>query len=192
MLCDMLGGSASGFYARTVRRESARVRADAALAVTLHRRFLLIDRTYGARRLWRDVRAIGWCMPETMTAQLVTHALMRAVWRRGVPRSGLAHSDQGSEVCERAVSAGAGRAGHDLPHESVWQRVGQRCHGKFLLVAQDGADRAQRARRMRRETPRAQTCLTSSSAFTIRFIRIVPYTPKGSSISMTNLLEWCF
>jgi transposase InsO family protein len=34
MLCDMLGVSASGFYARTVRPKSAR--------------------TYGARLLWRD------------------------------------------------------------------------------------------------------------------------------------------
>ena len=60
MLCDMLGVSASGFYARTVRPESERARADAPLAVALHRRFRLSDQTYGTRRLWRDVRADGF------------------------------------------------------------------------------------------------------------------------------------
>jgi putative transposase len=50
MLGDVLGVSASGFYARTVRPESARARAKAALAVALHQRFRLSDRTYGARR----------------------------------------------------------------------------------------------------------------------------------------------
>ncbi len=49
-LCDVLGVSASGFYSRAVRLESARARANAALAAALHRRFLLSDRTYGARR----------------------------------------------------------------------------------------------------------------------------------------------
>jgi putative transposase len=49
--CDMLGVSASGLYAQTVRPESARARADAPSAVALHRRFRLSDRTYGGRRL---------------------------------------------------------------------------------------------------------------------------------------------
>lgn len=36
-------------------------------------------------------------MSATMTAQLVTDALVMAIWRRGRPRTVLHHSDQGSQ-----------------------------------------------------------------------------------------------
>ena len=42
-------------------------------------------------------RAVGWSMSAQMTAQLVTDALMMAIWRRGPPRELLHHSDQGSQ-----------------------------------------------------------------------------------------------
>jgi len=42
-------------------------------------------------------RAVGWSMHATMTAQLVTDALMMAVWRRGKPDALLHHSDRGSQ-----------------------------------------------------------------------------------------------
>src|SRR6185312_2626149 len=42
-------------------------------------------------------RAIGWSMQSSMTAQLVTDALMMAVWRRGHPQALLHHSDRGSQ-----------------------------------------------------------------------------------------------
>lgn len=44
-------------------------------------------------------RIVGWSMQSTMTAQLVTDALITAVWRRGgVPAASLLHhSDQGSQ-----------------------------------------------------------------------------------------------
>jgi putative transposase len=42
-------------------------------------------------------RAVGWSMSDTMTAQLVTDALMMAIWRRGKPDALLHHSDQGSQ-----------------------------------------------------------------------------------------------
>lgn len=44
-------------------------------------------------------RIVGWSMQSTMTAQLVTDALITAVWRRGgVPAESLLHhSDQGSQ-----------------------------------------------------------------------------------------------
>lgn len=42
-------------------------------------------------------RAVGWSMHSTMTAQLVTDALMMAVWRRGKPDALLHHSDRGSQ-----------------------------------------------------------------------------------------------
>ena len=42
-------------------------------------------------------RIVGWSMSTTMTAQLVTDALMMALWRRGKPQELLHHSDQGSQ-----------------------------------------------------------------------------------------------
>jgi putative transposase len=42
-------------------------------------------------------RVVGWSMQSSMTAQLVTDALMMAVWRRGRPDALLHHSDRGSQ-----------------------------------------------------------------------------------------------
>ena len=42
-------------------------------------------------------RVVGWSMSATMTAQLVTDALMMAIWRRGKPDALLHHFDQGSQ-----------------------------------------------------------------------------------------------
>jgi len=42
-------------------------------------------------------RVVGWSMKDAMTAQMVTDALMMAIWRRGRPRELLHHSDQGSQ-----------------------------------------------------------------------------------------------
>ena len=42
-------------------------------------------------------RVVGWSMQATMTAQLVTDALVMAIWRRGKPEAVLHHSDRGSQ-----------------------------------------------------------------------------------------------
>jgi putative transposase len=42
-------------------------------------------------------RVVGWSMNAAMTTQLVTDALMMAIWRRGKPDSLLHHSDRGSQ-----------------------------------------------------------------------------------------------
>ena len=42
-------------------------------------------------------RAVGWSMSAHMTAQLVTDALVMALWRRGQPESLVHHSDRGSQ-----------------------------------------------------------------------------------------------
>jgi putative transposase len=53
-------------------------------------------------------RVVGWSMSAAMTAELVTDALMMAVWRRGRPRELLHHSDRGSqytsEQCQRLMA----------------------------------------------------------------------------------------
>jgi putative transposase len=43
-------------------------------------------------------RVVGWSMSAEMTAQLVTDALVMAIWRRGKPDALLHHSDRGSPI----------------------------------------------------------------------------------------------
>jgi putative transposase len=180
-LCSALGVSRSGFHAWLTRRPSPHAVEDEQIARRVRASFLASDRTYGTRRVWRDVlaegihcglhrierlmrqqglrarprrrglpldkgqrggvasanildrrfdaeqpnqkwmadltyictaegwlyvaavidlfsrRVVGWSMSATMTAQLVTDALVMAIWRRGRPKALLHHSDQGSQ-----------------------------------------------------------------------------------------------
>ena len=50
-------------------------------------------------------RAVGWSMQSSMTARLVTDALMMAVWRRGKPSGLMHHSDQGSRYTSEKFQA---------------------------------------------------------------------------------------
>jgi len=181
-LCEALDVSRSGFHAWLGRGPSRRSRDDEAIGAKVRTSFVTSDRTYGARRVWRDVlaegvscglhrverlmrsqalrarprrrglpkdggerpasviapnvldrqftatrpnqrwiadftyiwtaegwlyvagvidlfsrRVVGWSMKAEMTAQLVTDALIMAIWRRGKPDALLHHSDQGSQ-----------------------------------------------------------------------------------------------
>jgi len=58
-LCGALGVSRGGFYAWLVRPQSARAKADEELAAKVRQYFLASSRTYGARRVLRDVHAEG-------------------------------------------------------------------------------------------------------------------------------------
>jgi putative transposase len=178
-MCEALGVSRGGFYAWLTRPRSKRSRDDEELGGKVRASFLASDRTYGARRIWRDLttegvahrierlmrlqalkarprrrrlppdlgerqasavapnvldrgfeapapnrkwiadftyvwtaegwlyvaavidlfsrRVVGWSMSAGMTAQLVTDALVMAIWRRGKPDALLHHSDRGSQ-----------------------------------------------------------------------------------------------
>jgi putative transposase len=175
-LCETLGVSRGGFYAWLTRPRSQRSRSNEELGAKVRASFLASDRTYGARRVWRDLlaeglcgglhrierlmrlqalkarprrrgerqaaavapnvlnrsfeapapnrkwiadftyvwtaegwlyvaavvdlfsrRVVGWSMSAAMTAQLVTDALVMAIWRRGKPDALLHHSDRGSQ-----------------------------------------------------------------------------------------------
>ncbi len=58
-LCDALGVSRSGFHAWLNRSPSARSRSDEAVGQRVKASFVASDRTYGARRVWRDLLAEG-------------------------------------------------------------------------------------------------------------------------------------
>ena len=181
-LCEALGVSRGGFYAWLVRPRSQRSRSDEELAAKVRTSFVASDRTYGAKRVWHDMlalgvscglhrierlmrqqalrarprrrrlpsdkgerqinavapnvldrsfqapaanrkwiadftylwtaegwlyvaavvdlfsrRVVGWSMSADMTTQLVTDALVMAIWRRGKPDALLHHSDRGSQ-----------------------------------------------------------------------------------------------
>jgi putative transposase len=66
-------------------------------------------------------RVVGWSMSAAMTAQLVTDALMMAIWRRGNPDALLHHSDRGSQytsepfqrlMADHGVTCSMSRAGN--------------------------------------------------------------------------------
>ena len=227
-LCEALGVSRGGFYAWLTRPRSRRSRSDEELGAKVHSSFLASDRTYGARRVWRDLlaegeacglhrierlmqlqalkarprrrrlppdlgerqvatvapnvldrsfeapapnrkwiadftyvwtaegwlyvvavidlfsrRVVGWSMNAEMTAQLVTDALVMAIWRRGKPDALLHHSDRGSPIYQRAVPEADGRSRRHLLDEPFRQRLGQCSDGELLLLAQDRAHSTQ-------------------------------------------------
>ena len=181
-MCGALGVSRGGFYAWLTRPPSRRSRRDEELTAKVRTSFIGSDRTYGARRVWKDVladgvscglhrierlmrqqalrarprrrrlpadsgerqagavapnvlersfnapapnrrwiadftyiwtaegwlyvaavidlfsrRVVGWSMSAAMTAELVTDALVMAIWRRGKPDALIHHSDRGSQ-----------------------------------------------------------------------------------------------
>lgn len=66
-------------------------------------------------------RVVGWSMQATMTTQLVTDALVMAIWRRGKPEAVLHHSDRGSQytsepfqrlLADHGVTCSMSRAGN--------------------------------------------------------------------------------
>ena len=66
-------------------------------------------------------RVVGWSMQATMTTQLVTDALVMAIWRRGKPEAVLHHSDRGSQytsapfqrlLADQGLSCSMSRAGN--------------------------------------------------------------------------------
>ena len=88
-------------------------------------------------------RVVGWSMKAEMTAQLVTDALIMAIWRQRQARQPAASFGPGQPIYERAVPAADGRSRHHLLDEPVRQRLGQCGDGELLLVAQDRADSSQ-------------------------------------------------
>src|SRR5262249_20246205 len=58
-MCEALGVSRGGFYVWLTRPRNQRSRSDEELGAKVHASFLASDRTYGARRVWRDLLADG-------------------------------------------------------------------------------------------------------------------------------------
>ena len=86
-LCEALGDSRSGFHAWLTRSPSARFRSDEKIGAKVRASFMGSDRTYGARRVWHDVRADGICCGLHSIERLMRQQALRArPRRRGLPK----------------------------------------------------------------------------------------------------------
>jgi putative transposase len=76
------GGSRSGFFAWLTRAPSLRARSDDVIGATVRASFIQSDRTYGARRVWRDVLAEGFSCGLHRIERLMRLQALRARPRR--------------------------------------------------------------------------------------------------------------
>jgi putative transposase len=86
-MCAVLEVSRSGFHAWLKRPLSRRAAHDATLVTAIDRSFKASDRTYGARRVWRDVLEDGLTCGLHRIERLMRQNAMRArPKRRGKPK----------------------------------------------------------------------------------------------------------
>jgi putative transposase len=88
-LCEALDVSRSGFHAWLHREPSAREIADEGLTAKIRSSFVGSARTYGARRVWRDMLAEGLsCGLHKVERLMRMNALRARPRRRGLPKDG--------------------------------------------------------------------------------------------------------
>ena len=110
-------------------------------------------------------RVVGWSMKAAMIAQLVTDALVMAIWRRGKPDALMHHSDRGSQytseqfqrlMADHGVVCSMSRSGN------VWDNAA--IESFFSSLKTERIDRKTTGR----GTRPGPKCSTTSSASTIR------------------------
>jgi putative transposase len=106
-LCEALDVSRSGFHAWLRRGPSARARADEELTAKVRTSFVGSARTYGARRVWRDLLADGVsCGLHKVERLMRANALRARPRRRGLPKdAGRPSSTPAANVLDRQFSA---------------------------------------------------------------------------------------
>jgi putative transposase len=86
-LCAVLGVSRSGFHAWLNRPVSARAAYDEKIGAVMRKSFKDSDRTYGARRIWRDVLEAGLhCGLHRVERLMRVNGLKARPRRRGPPK----------------------------------------------------------------------------------------------------------
>ena len=85
-MCEALGVSRGGFYAWLTRPHSRRSRDNDELGAKVRASFLASDRTYGARRVWRDLLEEGLsCGLHRIERLMRSQALKARPRRRRLP-----------------------------------------------------------------------------------------------------------
>lgn len=108
LMCEALGISRSGFYAWLDRPRSRRSLEDDVLGARVHQSFVASDRTYGARRVWHDVLALGHrCGLHRIERLMRAHALRARPRRRGLPQDMGERSAIADNVLDRQFEAAA-------------------------------------------------------------------------------------
>ena len=92
-------------------------------------------------------RIVGWSMQSSMTADLVISALGMAIWRRGVPKELIHHSDQGSQYTGSAFQ----KMLADLGIQCSLSRRGE-CHDNAVMESFYGTMKTERLSRMKFKT----------------------------------------
>lgn len=113
-MCAVLGVSRSGFHAWLKRPISARMSYDAKLVLEIDKSFKASDRTYGARRVWRDVLEEGLACGLHRIERLMRQNAMRArPKRRGKPKDDGERSVIADNILDRDFQA-------DRPNRNGW------------------------------------------------------------------------
>lgn len=108
LMCEALGVSRSGFYAWCSRPRSQRSQTDELIGNLVRQSFLGSDRTYGARRVWRDVLALGHdCGLHRIERLMRLQALRARPKRRGLPKDRGERSAVAENVLDRQFQADA-------------------------------------------------------------------------------------
>jgi putative transposase len=94
-----------------------------------------------------STRIVGWSMKANMTAELVIDALQMAIWRRGIPKKLLHHSDQGSQYTSEPFQ----RMLRDLGIECSLSRRGE-CHDNAVMESFYGSMKTEKLYREKYKT----------------------------------------
>jgi putative transposase len=108
LMCEALDVSRSGFYAWLTRPRSLRSIVDEVLGIQVRQSFVGSDRTYGARRVWHDVLAVGHeCGLHRVERLMWAQGLRARPRRRGLPVDRGARSAIADNVLDRQFQADA-------------------------------------------------------------------------------------
>jgi putative transposase len=108
LMCEALGVSRSGFYAWMERPRSQRSLDDEVLGGQVHHSFVGSDRTYGARRVWHDMLALGHrCGLHRIERLMRLQALRARPRRRGLPADRGERSVLADNLLDRQFQADA-------------------------------------------------------------------------------------
>jgi putative transposase len=125
LMCGALGVSRGGFYAWLTRPRSRREVDDLALDKLIKQSFVDSDRTYGARRVWRDVLAAGMNCGLHRIERLMQAAALRArPRRRGLPKDEGARSEIANNVLDRQFTAAAPNQKWVADFTYIWSAEG--------------------------------------------------------------------
>ena len=108
LICEALGVSRSGFYAWMERPRSQHSLDHEVLGGQAHHSFVGSDRTYGARRVWHDVFALGQrCGLRRIERLMKLQALRARPRRRGLPADRGERNVMADNLLDRQFQAAA-------------------------------------------------------------------------------------